>query len=1063
MARPLQQVLAYRKDLVDAVTCGPVTSSTTLVNLHKPDESTGDGKLVACLTGVARPAKGCFLVLEDGETLGLSFARGEAPYCLHFTFNRLLTAPAARLEVQIPTGVPGELPLKVSLEFAFTDEARQSDHVSLEKFSFQPRVERLGRRKDEIVFDSFGASCEGLVNAEKRASSFGEPVIRILAVLRGLITSKTRTTLRFRFFDPVESYDSALPLVLPYITGPVKLPSLSLPAWSTLMPPKPERSISELLKAAAPHPMVQFAAGVTFSSPTAACVEYYESARIQHLEEDTALGQWKAVDHFGTLYQVGGAVVMALRFGDFKQLGGPGAGHFSLPDKLTVKMRWENKAGDQFHCDAARSTLPIQLPSVHDAIFIIKKANDKMLNACIKPSDDLQGEILNIHVTSSENKFTLESKLSTAINLMHPDASKWHPLLLNHDNSALETVDLALKRVQDVEVTPEIEQAVEEAFQKLLTFTNWNNEQLDALRSLRKSVGGMVLITGPAGVGKTLVLQALCAFFYKIGLHVLFVAPANSNVADFCKKLAKLFPEIDATRVFPSSKDFNPDKIAKNVRRGADPKDSTNGPLGDAQIDILEFDMARAEVDSRDKYGTFEEVGLAAKVLKLAREGGMSNVEVVSGVSECSWEILRTCIQKATEGTFDWRNEKDVQKYQQAYDKCKAHHMALCRLVATTTGNFRCADIINNWAMEKHGVVTNGIVVVLDEACKDSEIDSISPLLLPDYRHKIIGMVMLGDERQLEPTNTSAKGRQCFNNFTDRLNMPFLSRLKAEGFPCTELVVQHRMSKHIAEVPSRFFYAGSMLNGPGTEHTLAHKKPGLYSCAKSIIARLDPNFNTVADLINEDKALRTHYFSVAGIRDSSKRSPFVNEHIRFFFSEIFWTLHAYYGESMNENVMVICAYKGTKNLYQEAMSHLQKKHQLPACQLPQLLTIDSSQGCEAPVTIIDCAVQQYDPRLKYKHVGFVDDDKRMNVAFTRSQDIRWVIGGGCSIALRKSRSKEVDTPAYVRYRDEVEGTAEVTKLPMQKLPQGEDWIKKLEKRTVCCGLKFRDEVTETEE
>lgn len=87
----------------------------------------------------------------------------------------------------------------------------------------------------------------------------------------------------------------------------------------------------------------------------------------------------------------------------------------------------------------------------------------------------------------------------------------------------------------------------------------------------------------------------------------------------------------------------------------------------------------------------------------------------------------------------------------------------------------------------------------------------------------------------------------------------------------------------------------------------------------------------------------------------------------------------------------------------------------------------------------------------------------MNVAFTRSQDIRWVIGGGCSIALRKSRSKEVDTPAYVRYRDEVEGTAEVTKLPMQKLPQGEDWIKKLEKRTVCCGLKFRDEVTETEE
>ncbi|KJX92459.1 hypothetical protein TI39_contig5851g00006 [Zymoseptoria brevis] len=1063
MARPLAQVLSYQKDLVDAVTCGPVTDSTTLVNLHKPDEDTGNGKLLACLTGIARPAKSCFLVLEDGETLGLSFARGEAPYYLHFTFNRLLTAPAARVECLIPTGTPGESPLKVSLEFAFTNEARQSEHIALEKFEVQPRVERFGRRKDEIVFDSYGASCEGLVNAEKRALALGEPVARILAVLRGLITNRSGTTLRFRFFNPIESWDSALPVVLPYIDGRTKLPSLLLPAWSTLWPPKPERSIAELLTAPAPHPMVQFECG-GFTTPTQACVEYYESARIQHLEEDTALGQWKAVDHFGTLYQVGGAVVMALRFGDFKQLGGPGVGHFTLPDKLTVKMRWENRAGDQFHCDAARSTLPIQLPSVHDALFIITKANDKMLEACVKPSDDVQGEIFNVHVTSSENKFTLTSKLSAAVNLVHPDSSRWHDLLMNHDNSALETVDLAMKRVDDVEITPEIEKAVESAMRWLLTFQNWNEEQLIALRSLRSAVGSMVLISGPAGTGKTLVLQALCAFFYKLGLHVLVLAPANSNVKDFMAKLNKLFPEIDATRVFPSSKDFSPDKIAKKAHRGEDPKNSTQGPLQEAETDILEFDMVRAEVDSRDKQREkFDDCGLAAQVLKLAREGKISNVEVVAGVSEDSWGILRACIEQATEGTFDWRNVKDVQKYQKAYDACKAHHMALCRLVATTTGNFRCDDIVNNWAMEKHGVECRGIIYVLEEGCKDTEIDSISPMVFPEYRHKITGVVMLGDERQLEPCNTSAKGQLCFNNFTDRLSIPLLSRLKAEGFPCTELVVQHRMSKHIAHWPSQNFYAGGMLNGPGTEHTLAHKKPGLYYCAMNIISRLDASFNTTTDPVNQDKALRTHYFSIAGTRDSSKRSPFVNEHVRFFFNEIFWDLHAYYGESMNENVMIIVAYKGTKQIYQEAMSYLQKKHQIPACQLPQLLTIDSSQGCEAPVTIIDCAVQQYDPRLKNKHIGFVDDDKRMNVAFTRAKDVRWVMGGACSVALRSSQGRQETTPAYVRYRDEVEGTGELTKLPMQKLRQGEDWIKKLEKRTVCCGLKFRDEVTETEE
>ncbi|EME79723.1 uncharacterized protein MYCFIDRAFT_8946, partial [Pseudocercospora fijiensis CIRAD86] len=82
---------------------------------------------------------------------------------------------------------------------------------------------------------------------------------------------------------------------------------------------------------------------------------------------------------------------------------------------------------------------------------------------------------------------------------------------------------------------------------------------------------------------------------------------------------------------------------------------------------------------------------------------------------------------------------------------------------------------------------------------------------------------------------------------------------------------------------------------------------------------------------------------------------------------------------------VICAYKEAKLCYEDAMRYIQRKYRIPDSQLPRIATIDSSQGTESPVTIIDCSVQKYDPRTRRADIGFVDDDKRMNVAMTRAQ------------------------------------------------------------------------------
>lgn len=50
---------------------------------------------------------------------------------------------------------------------------------------------------------------------------------------------------------------------------------------------------------------------------------------------------------------------------------------------------------------------------------------------------------------------------------------------------------------------------IDAACDRLPKYKNWNDEQMEALQLIRNSQGGMVLIMGIAGTGKTLLQEAL--------------------------------------------------------------------------------------------------------------------------------------------------------------------------------------------------------------------------------------------------------------------------------------------------------------------------------------------------------------------------------------------------------------------------------------------------------------------------------------------------------------------------------------------------------------------------
>lgn len=254
-------------------------------------------------------------------------------------------------------------------------------------------------------------------------------------------------------------------------------------------------------------------------------------------------------------FHLGQLVIMAVTFKLYTPLKGPNGVEvpFRLPEGMTTKID-----SDQVGIEcAARLCAPMPLLEGFDALFSISHPSKELRAIAHDIHDqDLRTPIM-MSFQPSVSDFTLRSQLSTATALSANDVARWVPTILNQSPS-LSPVDLATTCAKDVE--NEInEDKIQEASRMMMGWRDWNLEQIAALKSVRSAVGSIVLITGPAGTGKTLVQQIIAAFFFLIGFHVLVVAPANSNVADFVAKLHKNFPDgsVQALRILPSSAEKN--------------------------------------------------------------------------------------------------------------------------------------------------------------------------------------------------------------------------------------------------------------------------------------------------------------------------------------------------------------------------------------------------------------------------------------------------------------------------------------------------------------------------
>ncbi|XP_032079412.1 protein ZGRF1 [Thamnophis elegans] len=234
-------------------------------------------------------------------------------------------------------------------------------------------------------------------------------------------------------------------------------------------------------------------------------------------------------------------------------------------------------------------------------------------------------------------------------------------------------------------------------------------------------------------------------------------------------------------------------------------------------------------------------------------------------------------------------------------------------------------------------------IVILDECSQMTEPSS----LLPIASFECEKLILVGDPKQLPPT---IQGSESAHD--NGLEQTLFDRLCLMGYAPILLRTQYRCHPVIAALTNELFYEGILLNG---------------------ISETDrsPLLDWLPTLC---------FYNVNGSEQIEADNSFYNMAESFFIVKLIQSLIA----SGVDGSMI-----GVITLYKSQMSKIRNLFvaiRMDAAQIKtvQVSTVDAFQGAEKEIIVLSC--------VRTRQVGFIDSEKRVNVALTRGKRHLLIVG-----------------------------------------------------------------------
>ncbi|KAL1621076.1 hypothetical protein SLS56_009382, partial [Neofusicoccum ribis] len=590
----------------------------------------------------------------------------------------------------------------------------------------------------------------------------------------------------------------------------------------------------------------------------------------------------------------------------------------------------------------------------------------------VAPSDIADAESTPVSISIKSIDFTYKRRMNAIHTIFDAKTGRqdlWD-LLLNHNPKTLPVTN----PFEDAGVDQE---TASKAIQGTINMKGvvLNAEQRAVLLNTTKLRAGVQTIQACGGMGKTMMECLLAHTYDKVGITPVFMAPTNTAVSAACDEYVKMFPDRPKPlRVPATNRDFDDDTLGKSSVYGNDGEPCRDEDL--VMAEVLELMRHEAKHKKRDGFG-FTVINAVVeladtepehrrKVMARYSDGQDedTNEPIYYGSLVNMVEEFERYYNRATTDTEnpfkDWEDQ-EKKEYDQSFRILKADVIAHAPILACTTSVSALALVRQN-----AGIAGTGkIALLIDEAARDREADTLVPIV--SFKNQIVAVHLIGDIEQGSPVCTSSAN---YNEFHSRGRLALMTRLVEQGFPTQRLITQYRMSSDLFRFPNRFTYESRLKTAAIANVPIA---PAVHDALASIMGYTEPKHK---------KSVNLHYIE---LKDTYKLRPV-------------------FGQDMRKQVLILTPYRLQRELYSAKFLALRRENpEITPAHIPRVYTIDGSQSHEAMMVIFDLVCVSANNR---GDIGFLHNDQRSNVGFTRAKKVLWMVGG--SLEGRLSELKSMD-------------------------------------------------------